>query len=319
VFRRYLFLYFSDEGNLADRVLVIGKGAIGVAVASRLKLLGYQPVFVGRKGPVDVVTHFKGWGQSFWLNIKKLSESNLTNMTACFVAVKAFDLDGATNRFAPYLQPGTPIITLSNGATQSITEKLQKNFPNNPVRLGFCTAGVTVVNSDHYELRSSKGGIFWGPLKAGAPITSFEEKLCSVKHDRFFNYLESVASPHRIKWLFNTVLNSICAVREHSRNGLLLGDVDYLKTVFDEAYFLGSDIWGGWSDSQDKLFNDMISLITSTKDNENSMYKDVRLRNKTETFYLAGLAKNSDRFPELCSLHLKILEKTPKRERVSKI
>ena len=301
---------------MGQKVLVVGKGAIGVAVASRLSILGYEPVFVGRKGPVEVVTHFKGWGQSFWLNIKKLSDFDLSDISACFIAVKAFDLEGAANRFTAYLPHGTPVIALSNGATQKIVESIQVKFPSHPIRLGFCTAGVTVVNDDHYELRSSKGGVFWGPLKTGQATSTFEKELTGIKQDFFFNYIDPVHSAHRIKWLFNTVLNSICAVKEHKNNGLLLDDIEYLKVVFSEAYLLGEEIWGNWSESKEKLFNDMISLITSTKDNENSMYKDVRLKKKTETAFLAGLATRKDKFPELCNLHQSIIEKTPSRARI---
>ena len=300
---------------MPKKILVVGKGAIGVAVASRLKLLGYEPVFVGRKGPIDVHVHFKGWGQSFWLDVKKLSDTDLASVKGCFIAVKAFDLEGAARRFIPYLSAGTPVITLSNGATQGIAESLQSQFPNHLLRLGFCTAGVSFVNVNHYELRSRSGGVFWGPLKNSLSVTEFERELSSIKYDKFFNYVKPIFTAHRIKWLFNTVLNSICAVKEYSRNGMLLEDIEYLRLVFDQAFELGSDLWGPWSDDKLKLFDDMISLITSTKDNENSMYRDIKMKQKTETKYLAGLAPSRDKYSELLKLHYKIVEKTPRISR----
>lgn len=297
------------------KVLVIGKGAIGVAVASRLKVLGYEPVFVGRKGPVEVHVHFKGWGQSFWLDIKKLSDEDISKVSCCFLAVKAFDLEGAGNRFIPYLASGTPVISLSNGATQGIVENLQSKFPDKQMRLGFCTAGVTMVNQNHFELRSRIGGVFWGPLKKGSTITAFEKSLANNPHDTFFNYLDPVFKSHRIKWLFNTVLNSICGVKEYSNNGLLLSDIDYLRKVFSEAYILGEEIWGPWAEEKSKLFDDMVSLIASTKENENSMYRDIKLRHKTETQFLAGLAPDREKYKELVMLHKKLVEKSPASDR----
>jgi ketopantoate reductase len=300
---------------VSKKVLVVGKGAIGVAVASRLKMLGFQPVFVGRKGPIDVHVHFKGWGQSFWLDVKKLSDTDLGSVSGCFLAVKAFDLEGAANRFIPYLQSGTPVISLSNGATQDIMENVQNKFAEHAIRLGFCTSGVTMVNENHFEMRSQTGGVYWGSLKNGLSITDFEKSLSTIQNDNFFSYLDPIFSSHRIKWLFNTVLNSICAVNEHSNNGKLLEDVDYLRTVFEEAYILGEEIWGAWIEKKNKLFDDMISLITSTRFNENSMFRDIKLKQKTESKYLAGMAPDREKYSELVRLHNEILNKTPKNVR----
>ena len=40
----------------------------------------------------------------------------------------------------------------------------------------------------------------------------------------------------------------------------------------------------------DKLFEEMVCLISSTANNENSMARDLRLNRKTENDYLAGLS-----------------------------
>lgn len=286
----------------SPKVLVIGKGAIGVAVACRLKILGYSPVFVGRKGSIDVHVHFKGWGQSFWLDVKKLTEADLSKVVGCFIAVKAFDLEGAAGRFLPYLPSEVPVISLSNGATQGIVERVQKKFPTLQMRLGFCTAGVTTVNVNHFELRSSKGGVFWGKIARSQKMTPFENDLVNVKCDSFFNMVDHVFPAHRMKWLFNTVMNSICAVKQYERNGLLLDDLEYLRGVFSEAFELGSELWGEWPESRQRLFDDLISLITATRENENSMHKDMRLNLRTEADYLSGLAKDSSKYPCLTEL-----------------
>lgn len=297
------------------RVLVVGNGAIGVAVASRLKLLGYHPVFVGRKGPVDVHVHFKGWGQSFWLDVRKLAQEDMPSIEGCFLAVKAYDLEGAACRFLPYLPSGTPVIALSNGYTKPILDRVANKFPKFFIRPGFCTAGVTTINDNHYELRSTKGGVYWGAIKNNSKKTAFEFTLSSVNGDTFFNYLDPIWGAKRMKWLFNTVMNSICAVREHPRNGALVDDVEYLRKVFDESYLLGCELWGHWPDSSNKLYGDLISLIMVTKDNENSMYRDVKLLKRTETDFLAGLAPDNQKYQELVKLHKAIVAKTPRLAR----
>ena len=173
-----------------------------------------------------------------------------------------------------------------------------------------------MLNTNHFELRSSSGGVYWGPIKKGLPKTSFEKSLVDNACNQFFNFLDPVFRAHRIKWLLNTVLNSICAVKKYDHNGKLLEDCDYLRLVFSEAYALGDEIWGPWIDDENKLFNDMISLIIATKTNENSMFKDVKLRLRTETMYLAGLAPNRDKYKELVQLNNKILEISPSNNRV---
>lgn len=296
---------------MSKKVLVIGNGSIGVAVASRLNLLGYSPVFMGRTGPVNVHVHFSGWGQNYWLETKKLSQSDLSKISCCFIAVKAFDLEGALKRFITYIPQRVPIITLSNGSTQGILESLQKIYPNHRLRLGFCTAGVTMIKPNHYELRSQTGGVYWGKLKEQDTITIFERKLSNESKDNFFNYLDSIFNAHRIKWLYNTVINSICAVKGYSKNEMLLIDTDYLKKVFDETFDLGEELWEPWQQGRDNLFSDMISLITATAKNENSMYRDIKLKQRTETNYLAGLAPNKEKYKRLVQLHKQIVKLTP--------
>ena len=99
------------------------------------------------------------------------------------------------------------------------------------------------------------------------------------------------------------MINSHCAAYRLPRNGLLLDYEDELSTVFEEAYDLGEDIYGGFDKPRSNLFTQLKDLILATSMNQNSMQRDIEMRRKTEAEYFTGLATGRDGFLNLKKLH----------------
>lgn len=311
-----------DQNN-RSLCLVIGNGAIGTAIASRLHFLGFNPSFVGRKGPIYFKSRFEGWGKVTYLEIKPLSQADLSDVKIVFITVKSYDLAGALARYLPYIPKGIPIIPLCNGAIEDIIASTSKQFPRFKWRLGFCNFGVSQITHGIYSLKSTSGKAYWGPFDPLNPLvkenrTAIEMKILAADNCQFFQWSESIIPSVRRKWLYNTVMNTLCAARSLAKNGLLLNDMTMLRLVFDEAYQLGQELWGPWNEHYDKIFENLISLISSTADNENSMSRDVRLGQRTENEFLAKLAVGRKGYSLLCKLSediSKIYEATPVRAR----
>ena len=277
--------------------LVVGNGAVGTAIASRLQILRFRCKFVGRKGPVYIKSRFEGWGSVTYLNIKPLSEEDLSKVDIAFITVKAYDLSGALERYLSYLPKNIPIISLCNGATEHIVAAVAKKQPDYLWRMGICTFGVSQISQDIFALKSTDGKVTWGPVR----FTDHQKKICMEMSDveklildsdksRFLRWEGDILPLVRKKWLFNVVINSLTASGNLERNGLLLNDMAQLKGTFEEAHRLGLELWGSWNQMYDKLFEEMVCLISSTANNENSMARDLRLNRKTENDYLAGLS-----------------------------
>jgi ketopantoate reductase len=202
------------------------------------------------------------------------------------------------------LSPYTTIISVCNGSMEGMLGRFAKSYEHFSWRLGFCTFGVT-LSEGSYSLCSQSGRMFWGPLNRGELPSKTEVELSRL--GSLFEWKDDILPLVRKKWLFNTSLNTVSALRQLSCNGDILKHLELAKALFAEAYQLGGSLWGPWNESQEESFHDFIKLIHDTKDNENSMARDVRLHRKTESGYLAGLAKEADKYPLLVQSHKKII------------
>lgn len=297
--------------------LVIGNGAIGTAIASRLMILGYCPVFVGRKGSAKIKSRFEGWGGVNYLQIKPLSDADLSKVAIVFITVKAFDLAGVINRYLPYISTEVPVIPLCNGAVDGIVMTAAQKFPHFNWRLGVCDFGVTQISDEIYSLKSTSGRAAWGPLQLSSvkvgEQTEIEKQILSDDGNSFFVWDIDILSRSRHKWLFNVTINSLSAVHNLEKNGALLNDLNILKKVFKEAFCLGLELWGSWSKTESELYGELIRLITATSENENSMARDLRMGKKTENCFLANLASDKRGYNELKKLSEEIERRTPNR------
>jgi len=298
-----------------QHILVAGAGAIGTALAARLQYLGCKVIFVGRKGPIKGQLRFTGWDQLFWIDTERLDDADLSKVGITFFTVKAFDLEGAVRRFVKYIPKNSVMIPLSNGYTEPSVRILAQEHPDYIWRNGFCTIGVSQTNEGSYQLRSNRGGCVFGPMtyqhgeKTQQKIP--EQMLFDSDRGQFFFWRDPIGPAQHMKWIFNTVLNSLCGVYRFANNGMVLEKINIARALTSEAYRLGVELWGPWGETEEKVFEDLIALVTATSANENSMARDIRLGQRNETEWLAGVVGNRVGFPILSEFnsHLAALNK----------
>lgn len=299
--------------------LVIGNGAVGTAIACRLHLLGFRTSFVGRKGPVYIRSRLEAWGKTTYLDIEPLSQTDLTQIKIVFIAVKTYDLQGALDRYLSYVPRAIPVVILSNGAIEDLVYSIARKHEHFLWRMGVSTFTASKISSGIYTLDSKEGKAIWGSVQlhraSSTNVSSFETELFNCDRKEFFEWSDGIIPVIRKKWLFNVVMNSLCAANEFSRNAELLADMKLLRQVFEESYRLGHEMWGGWPESMDRYFVDLVSLISSTAENENPMAKDVRKGLRTENEYLAKLAENRRGYEILPKLSKQIQSKTTQASR----
>ncbi|MCX6110839.1 MAG: hypothetical protein NTZ90_14690 [Proteobacteria bacterium] len=282
-----------------DQALMIGNGAIGVALYGRLVRLGLTVGFVGRQGPMSYRARFAGAPP---VDAPRLDLGS-PRLVLAVVAVKAFDLEAALT-WTAHLQSGTIVWPVSNGAVAALVEAAAAKRPDLHWRLGYCTFGVTALGPASYQAGSQGGELGIGPLNGVDGPLPVEQDW--FDREALFRWHPRILWMHRRKWLFNTVINTLAATQRRAHNGELLGDLPMLAAVFSEALRLGQQLWGPWPLSRDELYAALLQLIEATADNENSMARDMRLARPTESSFLAGLATDERAYPLLTSLHRQI-------------
>lgn len=294
------------------KVLVIGPGALGAAIGASLCLRGHQVAFQGRSGPQALkfdLDHGRQLGfTQVGLQHYDFAVPNsdfLVEVQLIVVAVKAYDLATALQACRG-LAVDAPIVALGNGSVEAIIRQEAAQQAKRIWRLGTTTIGIsqlpTEPKSRSYCVRSTTGKIAFGPF-LGDPSWRTPIETSLTDNDLLWHWEPAALYAHRRKWLFNTVINSLCAVHRLRRNGDLLMRPKELEEVFFEALRLGEDLWGSWQEPKAILHESLLSLIHATCENENSMARDVRLGIATESAFLAGLAGSDGRFPCLQALH----------------
>lgn len=294
-------------------VLIIGPGALGAAIGAALQLKGYCVAYHGRNGP-QAIGFDLDHGQQLGLMERGVQSYQFPAPDAEFyadvqlllVAVKAYDLEQALVTCRG-LSPSAPLVALGNGAVEDIILSEAAQQPERIWRLGVTTIGISQLqaqsNRRTYAMRSTAGVIGFGPfLGRSLQPTLIEASL--TQEQVLWHWLPAAVAAHRRKWLFNTVINSLCAVHRLPRNGDLFMHLEELTAVFNDAVKLGEERWGNWLESPDSMHEALLNLIRSTSENENSMARDLRLGLRTETDFLAGLARSArSSFPRLLALH----------------
>jgi ketopantoate reductase len=284
-----------------DQAVIIGNGAIGTALYHRLERLGLTVGFVTRLGPVAWQAQFAGTPPVAAPRI----ELSSARIVLAVVAVKAFDLETAL-AWTMQLPPGAVVWPLSNGAVTEVVEVAAARRKDLEWRLGYCTFGVTALGPASYQAGSAGGELGVGPLHGSTGLSPLEQSW--LTREPLFKWHPRIIWMHHRKWLFNTAINTLAAARRLPTNGLLLGDLPMLAAVFSEALALGQQLWGPWPQPRDELYAALLQLIQATAGNENSMARDVRLARRTESLFLAGLAKDERIYPLLTSLHQRITQ-----------
>lgn len=292
---------------MGQQITIIGNGALGIGLASKLVELNFSAQFLGRMGPVGLhadVLSSSDFGSC--LRIEAPSDEDLAQTSLVFVTVKAYQLESALGQHLPRLPEHIAVIPIGNGCVEEQLRQVAKQYHECFWRIGTTTLAVTVQDKNHCLL-NPQGKVMWGPLESFEDTLTPVEKVLLRQGKGTFQWNPNALSLSRKKWLFNTALNTAVGANELRKNKEALVYVELLQTLLGEAYRLGEQLWGKWADSENTLYNELLELIHDTAENENSMARDLRLGRRTESDYLAGLAHRFDGYALLKSCHNKIL------------
>jgi 2-dehydropantoate 2-reductase len=202
-------------------LLIVGAGAIGSLVGSKLALAGHDVTLVGRPGYTEVVKK-QGLGleeagqRNYVKNVQavtRVAQVNAEFFDLIVFAMKAYDTAVAATQVRPLARQGIPILVMQNGVggEESVTQALGEVTIFSAV----ITLVVEVLESGLVRLSTTRGGIGLAPTVRSDPSKS---ALCHSLAEAFqragFNV--AVYADHRaMKWsklLLNILGNASPAI-----------------------------------------------------------------------------------------------------------
>lgn len=233
------------------------------------------------------------------------------DLPVVFFCVKAFQLADALKEQASLWSDDVPFITLSNGFIADEIESCRSALGARHIRWGMTTMGAAFKDNGALHVFSEGASTSWGPFqspKNAIPvtetITSAESTLLSSQPS--WTWQDDVTPTVRRKWIFNTVLNTMCGALRLSSNGKLVNHRTLADAVLDEACELAKELWPHRAndlESVESLRAHFWQLVHKTSENENSMARDARLGRRTESAYLAGMAVGRRGYDRLKTYH----------------
>lgn len=292
-------------------VVIIGTGNLALGLAYYLKQAGYAPRLLSRDGALEMagfrLSGMPGEAKPWVVDLPAARPEEIRAARVALVAVKSYQLRQALAQHLPALGKGTVVIPVGNGAVDREIQAAAGPFSDLILRLGITTIAVSDDGQGKLRLRNPEARVEWGPLDPPAEATPAEQELVA-NAGTLFHWNAEILIAFRKKWLFNTVINSLCGVMRLRKNGWLLRHRQALMRAFSEAFALAEEHWGEWPAkvTAEALFAQLLALLEATFENENSMAKDVRLKRPTETGQLAGLAQQHEGFPFLRDLDARL-------------
>jgi ketopantoate reductase len=223
---------------------------------------------------------------------------------AVLFCTKAFDLEQALIEQAQAWAPALPFVILSNGYVWPIIEKLNRLLSKRPVRIGMTTIGSTISKDGQVQVFLENSQTAWGNWANIGPQPSAQE-LETLGRFPNSSWHHDIRPLIRQKWILNVVINSLAAVYRLPNNGSIVQHKAEADRLLEESWDLAQQIFMGVppditiTDMQAKLWQ----VIGTTANNENSMARDVRLKRRTESDYLAGMATRYPGYPTLRRMH----------------
>lgn len=295
----------SPVSSSPQTIVVIGSGSLAVGLSYYLKSVGFAPRILSRDGAIDMVGYRLKTPEGGWtVDLPAAGAIEIGQADVAFVCVKSYQLKQALSQHLSRLKDGCAVIPVGNGAIDDDLKSAAAEFPKLAWRLGTTTIAVSEEEPGKLALKNPNPRLFWGPFFGQAAEPNETEKALIQSKPNLFIWTNDVQLAYRKKWLFNTVLNSLCGALNLKENGEALDHRQALMRAFAEAYSLAETHWEPWPEgiSAQKLFAELLTLINSTYENENSMRKDLRMKRPTETAVLAGVARKYDEFPFLSEL-----------------
>lgn len=235
------------------------------------------------------------------------------DLPVVFFCVKAFQLAQALTEQAALWPIDIPFVTFSNGFIAGEIEDCRTILGARPMRWGMTTMGAAFQEDGVLKVLREGSITAWGPYQAPTePLfsnikieaTAGERALIAANPGWYWH--DDIVPTIRRKWIFNTVLNTMCGALRLSSNGKLINHRGLADAVLNEAYQLAAELWPQRAadlESLEILRPQFWDLVHKTSDNENSMVRDARLSRRTETMYLAGQSTGRRGYDRLKTYH----------------
>lgn len=284
-------------------ILILGNTPEGALLASYWKERGVSTLVLGRKRDLNPLTRLEAWGRSTSIEVKALPQMEIFHVGAVVVTVQAFDMLGILARHIHYLPAGIPILCLTHGGMEQKLAHFSAQYPQFSWRMAACEHDLQEPIPGFFRSATSKFRLSWGPFLSEQNKTPIEVEWENVE-SHFFHWVPQMLRDQRVLWLYELIIGSLTAAQQLKTCGELLNRMDVLAQVFSEGYQLGKEWWKEWPQSEDKLYEGLISLISKRANVPSLMYLQTVHKQKTENEILAGAA--SEKYPHLWELAKKI-------------
>lgn len=284
-------------------ILILGNTPEGALLASYWKERGIRTLLLGRKRDQNPFTRLEAWGRSESLEVKALPQIEIFHVSAAVVTVQSFDIIGILARHIHYLPAGIPILCLTHGGMEKKLAQFFSQYPKFAWRIATCEHDLQEPTPGFFRSTTSQFRLVWGPF-----FSQEEKTVVEVEWERvdphFFHWVPQMVREQRVRWLYELIIGSLTAAQQLKTCGELLDRMDVLAQVFAEGYQLGQEWWQEWAQSEDKLYEGLISLISKRANIPSLMYEQTVRKQRTENEVFAGAA--SEKYPHLWELAKKI-------------
>ncbi|UCZ51837.1 2-dehydropantoate 2-reductase [Bacillus shivajii] len=262
------------------KILVIGAGSVGLLIASYLQQDGHEVSIVTRsKRQADTILE-KGLkvikeGEEVVQPIRAIPASQLGSLTydLAIITLKQTHLEEFFHNFLPVLKRSAALLFLQNGMGHM--EKAA-SLCANPLYAGVVTHGAMKTN-DRVVRHTGDGEIAFGPWGHGEKLyglTDGKSRLC-------FTYTPFIKERMVEKLIINFIVNPLTALYG-VRNGELLEDpfIRNVQALFNEVQSV--------LEVNESHYDKLVRVIKQTKENESSMYQDIKHKRRTEIDAITG-------------------------------
>jgi ketopantoate reductase len=227
---------------------------------------------------------------------------------AILFAVKAFDIKQALVEQSSHWPESIPFVTLCNGFIANEITAAQPRLGKRPIRIGMTTIGSTINTDQTITVFKSNTTTAWGPWDLSNQTVPAAGELQLLKRFPNGHWQDDMRPLICRKWILNVALNSLCAAQGLEHNSRLREFRAAAEDLITEAHELAQKLWPGLTDlpTRDEASQNLWQVVDATAGNENSMARDRRLGRRTESDFLAGIAKDFDGFHKLKSIHAQI-------------
>lgn len=273
-------------------IRIIGAGAVGMAVAYKLKNNSKLAFIVDdeRKERYEKGLYYND--EPFDIDLITPDECK-ASVDLVIVAVKNFQLESAMDMIAPFVGANTTILPLLNGISSE--RVLSKRFGKEKVLYGF----ITNLSSNHDGNKTncfSDGGIIIFGEDDSSKTKRVQEliELFNISGQRY----KASDDIHHEKWwkfMLNTCFNTISAILEADYRA-----ISSSKNVMESAYIVAKEVQRVAASenveiTEDDITRMMNQLLSLTDSGKTSMLQDVLAHRNTENEYFAGAVSSIGR------------------------